>query len=107
MTKTSSDDAKLPAVTTLQLSNNNTTTSPDNYHLDTQRLLLVIHTARYPGIPYSASPPFSPNMSSHVVVLDSTARRATIKTSPTKPLADILQEACTKLGADAAQNGLK
>ncbi|KAL4985354.1 GLUT4 regulating protein TUG-domain-containing protein [Aspergillus falconensis] len=46
-------------------------------------------------------------MSSHVVVLDSTARRATIKTTPGKYLTDILQEACKKLGLDASQYGLK
>ncbi|KAE8148564.1 putative UBX domain protein [Aspergillus avenaceus] len=46
-------------------------------------------------------------MSSHVVVLDSTARRATIKTTPGKYLTDVLQEACTKLGVDASQYGLK
>ncbi|KAL4733010.1 GLUT4 regulating protein TUG-domain-containing protein [Aspergillus similis] len=46
-------------------------------------------------------------MSSHVVVLDSTARRATIKTTPGKYLTDILQDACKKLGLDASQYGLK
>ncbi|KAE8373464.1 GLUT4 regulating protein TUG-domain-containing protein [Aspergillus bertholletiae] len=46
-------------------------------------------------------------MSAHVVVLDSTARRATIKTTPGKYLTDVLQEACVKLGADASQYGLK
>ncbi|THC99836.1 hypothetical protein EYZ11_000648 [Aspergillus tanneri] len=46
-------------------------------------------------------------MSSHVVVLDSTARRATVKTTPGKHLADILQEACKKLGVNASQYGLK
>ncbi|GAM40447.1 hypothetical protein EIK77_006851 [Talaromyces pinophilus] len=46
-------------------------------------------------------------MSSHVVVIDSTARRATIKTNPSKPLADVLQEACGKLGLNASQYGLK
>ncbi|KAL4978032.1 GLUT4 regulating protein TUG-domain-containing protein [Aspergillus desertorum] len=46
-------------------------------------------------------------MSSHVVVLDSTARRATVKTTPGKYLTDILQEACKKLGLDASQYGLK
>ncbi|KAL4775526.1 GLUT4 regulating protein TUG-domain-containing protein [Aspergillus nidulans var. acristatus] len=46
-------------------------------------------------------------MSSHVVVLDSTARRATIKTTPGKYLTDILQEACKKFGLDASQYGLK
>ncbi|KAJ6171991.1 hypothetical protein N7470_001058 [Penicillium chermesinum] len=37
-------------------------------------------------------------MSAHVVVIDSTARRATIKTTPSKHLTDILHEACTKFG---------
>ncbi|RAL05836.1 putative UBX domain protein [Aspergillus ibericus CBS 121593] len=46
-------------------------------------------------------------MSSHVVVLDSTARRATVKTTPGKHLTDILQEACKKLGVEASQHGLK
>ncbi|KAL1858499.1 hypothetical protein Plec18167_003629 [Paecilomyces lecythidis] len=46
-------------------------------------------------------------MSSHVVVIDSTARRATVKTTPNKHLADILQEACAKLNIDANQYGLK
>ncbi|KAF7160596.1 hypothetical protein CNMCM5623_006217 [Aspergillus felis] len=46
-------------------------------------------------------------MSSHVVVLDSTARRATIKTTPGKHMTDILQEACAKLGLNASQYGLK
>jgi tether containing UBX domain for GLUT4 len=46
-------------------------------------------------------------MSSHVVVIDSTARRAVVKTNPSKPLADVLQEACTKLGLAASQYGLK
>ncbi|BCR92006.1 putative UBX domain protein [Aspergillus chevalieri] len=46
-------------------------------------------------------------MSSHVVVIDSTARRATIKTTPGKYLTDVLQEACAKLGADPSQCGLK
>ncbi|KAI9930899.1 hypothetical protein ASPWEDRAFT_34603 [Aspergillus wentii DTO 134E9] len=46
-------------------------------------------------------------MSSHVVVIDSTARRATVKTTPGKHLTDVLQEACTKLGVDASQYGLK
>ncbi|KAJ5194005.1 GLUT4 regulating protein TUG [Penicillium cf. griseofulvum] len=46
-------------------------------------------------------------MSAHVVVIDATARRATIKTTPTKHLTDILQEACTKLGYNASQYSLK
>ncbi|KAL4781209.1 GLUT4 regulating protein TUG-domain-containing protein [Aspergillus varians] len=46
-------------------------------------------------------------MSSHVVVLDSTARRATIKTTPGKYLTDVLQESCRKLGLNASQYGLK
>lgn len=46
-------------------------------------------------------------MSAHVVVIDATARRATIKTTPGKHLSDILQEACSKLGYNASQYGLK
>ncbi|KAF7717374.1 Uncharacterized protein PECH_006688 [Penicillium ucsense] len=46
-------------------------------------------------------------MSAHVVVIDSTARRATIKTTPGKYLTDILQEACIKLGHNPSQYGLK
>ncbi|KIW83011.1 hypothetical protein Z517_02254 [Fonsecaea pedrosoi CBS 271.37] len=46
-------------------------------------------------------------MASHVVVIDSTARRATIKTTPGKNLSEVLEEACTKLGVNAAQYGLK
>ena len=46
-------------------------------------------------------------MSAHVVVIDATARRATVKTTPGKHLADILQEACTKLGHNSSQYGLK
>jgi len=46
-------------------------------------------------------------MSAHVVVIDATARRATIKTTPAKHLSDILQEACSKLGYNPNQYGLK
>lgn len=46
-------------------------------------------------------------MAAHVVVIDSTARRATVKTTPGTYLSDVLSEACTKLGADASQSGLK
>lgn len=46
-------------------------------------------------------------MASHVVVIDSTARRAVIKVSPTKHLSDVLEDACSKLGATAIQYGLK
>lgn len=46
-------------------------------------------------------------MASHVVVLDSSARRTVVKTTPTKHLADVLQEACSKLGLDASQHGLR
>ncbi|KAF2141790.1 uncharacterized protein K452DRAFT_33809 [Aplosporella prunicola CBS 121167] len=43
-------------------------------------------------------------MSSHVVVIDASARRATVKTTPGKHLSDVLHEACTKLGVDANQH---
>ncbi|EAS28331.3 UBX domain-containing protein [Coccidioides immitis RS] len=46
-------------------------------------------------------------MASHVVVIDSTARRATVKVTPAKHLSDVLGEACAKLGLDATQYGLK
>ena len=46
-------------------------------------------------------------MSSHVVILDSSARRTTIKTSPGSHLSEVLQQACTKLGLDASQYGLR
>lgn len=45
--------------------------------------------------------------SSHVVVIDTTARRAVVKVTPAKHLSDVLQEACKKLGFDATQYGLK
>ena len=46
-------------------------------------------------------------MASHVVVIDSTARRATVKVTPGKYLSDVLDEACKKLGLNASQYGLK
>ncbi|KAL2366791.1 hypothetical protein RJZ56_000376 [Blastomyces dermatitidis] len=46
-------------------------------------------------------------MASHVVVIDSAARRATVKVTPTKHLTEVLSEACSKLGFDARQYGLK
>ena len=45
--------------------------------------------------------------SSHVVVIDSTARRAVVKVTPATYLSDILQEATKKLGLNASQYGLK
>ena len=45
--------------------------------------------------------------SSHVVVMDSTARRATVKVTPSKHLSDVIQEAAKKLGLDANRHGLK
>lgn len=46
-------------------------------------------------------------MASHVVVIDATARRTTIKTTPGKHLSEVLEEACGKLGINAVQYGLK
>lgn len=46
-------------------------------------------------------------MASHVVVVDSSARRAVIKTSPGKFLSDILHEACEKLSLDSSRYGLR
>lgn len=41
------------------------------------------------------------------MVIDPTARRAVVKTTPAKPMTDVLQEACAKLGYDPSQHGLK
>lgn len=46
-------------------------------------------------------------MASHVVVLDTSARRATVKTNPGTFLIDVIREACQKLGHDDAIYGLK
>ncbi|KAL8953658.1 MAG: hypothetical protein Q9222_000495 [Ikaeria aurantiellina] len=46
-------------------------------------------------------------MASNVVVIDASARRTTIKTTPGKILNDVLQEACSKLGVNASSYGLK
>jgi tether containing UBX domain for GLUT4 len=46
-------------------------------------------------------------MASHVVVIDATARRTQIKTTPGKHLSEVLEEACAKLGINAAQYGLR
>ncbi|RMZ81966.1 hypothetical protein DV737_g2265, partial [Chaetothyriales sp. CBS 132003] len=45
--------------------------------------------------------------SAHVVVIDASARRATVKTTPNKHLSDILDEACARLGLKAGNYGLK
>ncbi|KAE9381509.1 hypothetical protein N431DRAFT_425082 [Stipitochalara longipes BDJ] len=46
-------------------------------------------------------------MASQVYVLDSSARRATIKVTPGKYLTDVLEEACAKLGYKASNYSLK
>jgi tether containing UBX domain for GLUT4 len=46
-------------------------------------------------------------MASHVVVIDSTARRATVKVTPQTYLSDVLAEACRKLGYRSELYGLK
>lgn len=46
-------------------------------------------------------------MATNVVVIDSAARRTVVKTTPGTFLSDVLAEACTKLGANASQYGLK
>lgn len=46
-------------------------------------------------------------MASNVVVIDSTARRATVKTTPGTHMSEVLEEACKKLGYKADQFGLK
>ncbi|KAI9779889.1 MAG: hypothetical protein M1816_003314 [Peltula sp. TS41687] len=44
---------------------------------------------------------------SHVVVLDSTARRAVIKVNPNTHLSDVLHDACSKLNVNANHHGLR
>ena len=46
-------------------------------------------------------------MASHVVVIDASARRHTIKTTPQKYLTDVLNEACAKFGLNPERYGLK
>ncbi|EGD85328.1 hypothetical protein H112_06231 [Trichophyton rubrum D6] len=46
-------------------------------------------------------------MAAHVIVLNSSARRALIKVTPTKHLSDVLGEACSKFNINPAQYGLK
>ena len=46
-------------------------------------------------------------MASHVVVIDTSFRRAQIKVTPGKYVSDILEEACTKFGLKASNYGLK
>lgn len=46
-------------------------------------------------------------MSSHVVVVDKTARRFTFKVSPETVLSEVFQQACKKAGVDTSLHGLK
>jgi tether containing UBX domain for GLUT4 len=46
-------------------------------------------------------------MASHVVVIDTSFRRVTIKVTPGKYLTDILEEACAKFGLKSSNYGLK
>ena len=46
-------------------------------------------------------------MASHVVVIDSSARRATVKVTPQTYLSDVLAQACSKLGLRSELYGLK
>lgn len=46
-------------------------------------------------------------MTSQVVVVDSSARRVVVKTTPGKHLSEILHEACSKWSKDASLHGLK
>jgi tether containing UBX domain for GLUT4 len=45
--------------------------------------------------------------SAHVVVIDTSFRRVTIKVTPGKYMTDVLDEACTKFGIKASNYGLK
>jgi tether containing UBX domain for GLUT4 len=46
-------------------------------------------------------------MASHVVVVDTSLRRAQIKITQSKYVSDILEEACQKLGLEAGKYNLK
>jgi TUG ubiquitin-like domain len=49
----------------------------------------------------------SGKMASHVVVIDTSFRRVTIKVTPGKYLTDVLEEACGKLNLKSSNYGLK
>lgn len=70
------------------------------------------HNLQHPALPpkrseYPLTLPDPQEMSSHVVVIDTTFRRTTIKVTPGKFLTDVLEEACGKLGLKASNYGLK
>jgi tether containing UBX domain for GLUT4 len=46
-------------------------------------------------------------MASHVVVIDTSFRRATVKVTPGTYLSDVLDEACGKLNLKSSNYGLK
>lgn len=46
-------------------------------------------------------------MASHVVVIDTSFRKSTIKVTPGSYLSDVLAEACKKLGLKSTNYGLK
>lgn len=46
-------------------------------------------------------------MSSHVVVIDKTARRYTFNVAPETVLNEVFQQACKKAGVDSSVHGLK
>jgi len=49
----------------------------------------------------------SVDMASHVVVIDTTFRRATVKVTPGKYMSDVLEEACEKLNLIASNYTIK
>jgi tether containing UBX domain for GLUT4 len=46
-------------------------------------------------------------MASHVVVIDTSARRATVKVTPQTYMSDVAAQACSKLGLKSELYGLK
>lgn len=46
-------------------------------------------------------------MASHVVVIDTSFRKSTVKVTPGSYLSDVLEEACKKLGLKSTNYGLK
>ena len=86
------------------------TTSTSTHHQLT--MIDRNNSIKFESAPFSPPPEGrqqsrKPTMASHVVVIASNARRATVKVTPSTHLSDVLQEACQKLGFNASQYGLK
>jgi hypothetical protein len=65
----------------------------------------TLHYQRKP--PLRATIIVKSDMASHVVVLDTSLRRATVKLNPGTYMTEILEEACKKWGLKSSNYGLK